>query len=233
MKIKYSHFPTSALFDAIKTFVPVAPIGDAVLDTAFEISGKIYFARTISDQFCDDSSADAFNITTMTDRDSEQAVYLSPRRNSIFTGGLIDAVTLFREGYNVYPVEEYQHSDVAIRPVSRTPIRSARAIETGSFREGVSLACRFDSSFAFLAQPKSWPAPTTEFLREFSNWMNGYSYSYEILCATPGDLNDDGKTKFSIDVLDECRSYYGTANAETVALESLEACIKQLERVEG
>jgi hypothetical protein len=227
--MKIENFTSSAIFSAIHPFVPKSEISDTTLDTAHEIDGKIYFVRTVSDSFCDESSQDAFNVTTFKDRDAEQAVYLTPRKNSIFNGEIDDVVQLHRAGYKVYAVEEYEHSAIAIRLVSKTPIRTQKAISTGSFRNGVSLECRWDSSFAFFVQPKSWSAPTDEFLSEFASWMNGYSYSYEVMCATPVGKNDDGEIEYAVEVLDDCRSYYSDESAKSSALHALENWIESLE----
>lgn len=231
--MKNTAFTASPLFDAIKRSAPKTPISDCILDTSYEVGGKVYFARTVSDPYCDESSADAFNITSFSDRGSEQAVYLSPRRNSIFNGQIDDAIQLLKDGYKVFPMEEYQHGDVAIRVLSLNPIKTQKELNTGSFRDGLNLSCNFDSSFAFLAQPKSWSVPTNEFLSEFSNWINGYSYSHELLCATPSGTDEDGQPAFTVDMIDQCSSYYGTNSAESAALEALECHVSSLEKVAG
>ncbi len=140
-------------------------------------------------------------------------------------------MALLKAGYRLYAVEEYVHSDVSIRLASLNPIRSAKAILTGSFRDGVKLSCRWDSSFAFFAQPRSWSKPTPDFFAEFSNWINGYSYSFEILKATANGTNDEGESIFAIECVDQCGGYYSTENAEGSAVDSLESICKQLETV--
>lgn len=229
--MKIATFPTSALFDAIKSFVPKTEIDSTVLDIAYEVDDKIYFARVVNDSSCDDTSTQAFGLTTFDNRSSEQGVYLSPRRNSIFGGQLVDAVQLMKDGYKVYPIEEYTHSDIALRLVSKKAIRTHLEILNGTFRDGHSKQCQFASTFAFLAQPKSWSAPTAEFLNEFSNWINGYSFSYELMCATPCGTNEDGETKFTVEVIDDGNGYYSSDNAESAGLDALDHAIPKHETV--
>lgn len=229
--MKYSNFSTLATFTAIKPFLSKTVIASSVLDTAFEIGDSVYLARVVNEEFCDQSSEDAMNVTRFSNRDCDQAVYITPRNRSIFHGQLDDVVTLFKEGYKVYPLEEYEHGDTAIRLASNSCVRSAKAILTGSFREGVTLSCRFDSSYAFLAQPTDWTKPSKVFLEEFSNWLNGYSYSIEVLKATIGGTNDAGNSVFTIETLDQCTGYYSASSAESAALESLELICKHLQLV--
>lgn len=232
--MKIATFPTSALFDAIKAFVPATENVATILDTAHEIDGKIYFARVLRDSFTDESSTAAFSINVMNKRgEADQGVYLSPRRNSIFRGQLDDAVQLMKEGYNVYPIEEAEHNDVSIRLVSANPIKTHRDILTGSFREVHASNRNFENSFAFLAQPKSWADPTNEFIDEFNNWMNNCSYSYEVLSAMISDVNEDGDSEFIVEIISERRSYYSTARAESIASDALENCIRKIERTKA
>jgi hypothetical protein len=228
---KLKNFASLATFAAIEPFLKKAAINANVIDTAFESADSVYLARVVSDEYCDASSEDAMQVTTFKERSDESAVYISPRRNSIFSGQLDDVVALLKAGYKLYAVEEYEHSDISVKLASSSPIRSAKAILTGSFRDGVKLSCRWDSSFAFFAQPKSWSKPSPEFFSEFSNWLNGYSFSYEVIKATIQGVNDEGDSTFEIEVVDQCTGYYSTESAEASALESLEAICKHLEAV--
>ena len=228
---KFTNFTTLATYSAIELFLKKSPIHAEVLDTAFESSDSVYLARVISDEYSDSTSEDAMQVTTFKNRSAEMAVYISPRRNSIFNAQLDDVVALFKVGYKVYVIDEYVHSGVSIRLASSGPIRSAKAILTGSFQDGVKLTCRWDSSFAFFAQPRSWSKPSPEFLEEFSNWMNGYSYSYEILKATISGTNDEGESIFEIKTIDQCCGYYSSESAEASALYSLESICKHADAV--
>ena len=125
--MKIPQFPTTALFNAIYKFILPSEIGDTILDIAHEIGDKIHFARVISEPYCDEGSDEAFNITTFQNRDQDQAVYLTPRGSSTFGGNLDDAVQLLKEGYKVYPMEEYEHSAISVRMATTTPIRSVSA----------------------------------------------------------------------------------------------------------
>lgn len=220
---KVTNFTTLATYSAIEPFLKKSPIHAEVLDTAFESSDSVYLARVINDEYSDSTSEDAMQVTTFKDRSEDNAVYISPRRNSIFNADLDDVVALFKAGYKVFVIEEYVHSDVSIRLAVSNPIRSAKAILTGSFRDGVKLSCRWDSSFAFFAQPKSWSKPSPEFFEEFSNWMNGTAFSYEIVKATISGTNDEGESIFEIETIDQCFGYYSSESAEASALQSLES----------
>ncbi|WP_139313464.1 hypothetical protein [Rhodoferax antarcticus] len=226
---KLVNFSSLAVCSAIEPFLKKASINAKILDTAFDDSNSVYLARLISEEYCDEGSEEAMQVTTYRKRSEEDyAVYISPRRNSIFNGSTDDAVALFKDGMKVYPVEEYQHGDTNIRLVGDA-IRSAKAILTGSFREGVNLSCRWDSSFAFFAIPKSWKKPGTQFFEEFSNWLNGVSYSLEVVKATANGVNEDGKTRFSIEQLEQCYGFYSTECAESDAIMTLESICKQAE----
>ncbi len=228
---KLKNFTSLAIFSAIEPSIKASPIHANVIDTAFETRDCVYLARVVADEYCDATSEDAMNVTTFKKCSDEMAVYVSPRRNSIFSGQLDDVVALLKGGHRVYAVEEYQHSDIAIRLASLSPIRSAKAILTGSFRDGVKLSCRWDSSFGFFAQPRSWSKPTPEFFAEFSNWINGYGYSFEILKATANGINDQGQSVFSVACIDQCTGYFSSESAEASALETLESICMQLEIV--
>jgi hypothetical protein len=230
LKMKHSKFTSLALFDTIKGFLPEVDISADVLDTAFESGNTVMMARVVSDSFCDQDSADAMCINTFAERDPEMGVYVTPRSRSRFGGSLDDVLVLFKERYKLYPVEEYEHGDVAIKLASNDQISSARAIWTGEFRQGLQLSCRFDSSYAFIAVPKSWSRPSKAFFEEFSNWMNGYSYSLEVLKATLVETNEDGESVFDVEVVDSCGGFYSTEAAESAALESLQCSFEQLEK---
>lgn len=233
---KLKNFASLATFAAIEPFLKKSPINASVIDTAFEAADCVYLARVVSEPYCDASSEDAMQVTTfkkhrLVSGDNELAVYISPRRNSIFSGQLDDVVALLKAGYKLYAVEEYEHSAISVKLASNNPIRSAKAILTGSFREGVKLSCRWDSSFAFFAQPRSWSKPSPEFFSEFSNWLNGENYSFEVIKASINGVNDDGVSVFEIETVDQCSGYYSTESAEASALESLESICKHLEAV--
>jgi hypothetical protein len=216
----------------IKGSIPTTKLEGSIVDKAFEINGKIYFVRTQMVEYCDEDSRDAFNITNFMERNAEEGVYLSPRRNSIFRGNLENALTLLKEGYKIYPVEEYEHSSMAIHLLAGGPIKTQKAIETGSFRIGASLTCRFDSSFAFWAQPKSWSKPNRELLNSFASWMNGEVYRLQVLCATRRISGFDGGVSYDVEVLEEDYTYYyGSSNAEAAALDDLRFRMKELTAV--
>jgi hypothetical protein len=64
-----------------------------------------------------------------------------------------------------------------------------------------------------MAQPKGWPAPTNTLLAEFSNWMNGYNYSIEVLCATL-DSSHGADGAYKVEVVEALNSYYGDSAEE-------------------
>lgn len=177
------------------------------------------------------SSEEEFGLTVFSRRNSDLGVHLSSSATSSFCGQLTDAVQLLKEGFNVYPVEEHIHTDISLKLVSNQPIRTEQEILSGSFRDSHTKKFRFASTYSFLAQPKSWSAPTAEFLKDFSNWINGYSFTYELLCATPDGFTENGETKFSIEIFDDCSGYCSSDNAERAGLDALEAAVSKREIV--
>jgi len=225
---KLTNFSSLAVCSAIEPYLNKVRVHASVLDTAYETPDSVYMARVVTDEYCDLSSEDALQIKTYRERNKDMGVYVSPRRISIFNADLEDVVDLFKSGFKVYPVEEYQHSATSVR-LAGNAITSAKEIRTGSFRQGINLHCRWDSSFAFIAVPKSWKKPSPEFFREFTSWLNGECYSIEILKATDTGLNEDGDTVFSIEEIETCSGFYSTESAEAEAISTLESVCKRAE----
>lgn len=205
-----SYWSAAPRIKVISPYLPDAPAsGVHVLGEYFEADGQMLFARILENPIGAPLSDVEFGVTRFGNRERDLAVYVTPRSSSSFNGSLDTLLILLDEGYDLYPVDELCHSDTVVKPLTTRPVRDKKLIVTGQFRAGLSLNCQFDSSFAFFAVPNGEPAPSPDLLDEFSNWLNGYSYGYELLCARP-DKSVDGIEKYIIEVIDDgpvCHSW--------------------------
>jgi hypothetical protein len=192
-----TNFTQTPLFDAIFAAKETNSLRDFD-STAYRLGNEVFFGATTSDSI-DQTPEDCLNLTRFSKRSSnaDHCVYITPRSRSIFSGDLSDVVALKREGYTLYVMDEYEHGSTSLSLASDTPIKTIKEIETGSFRAGASKTCRWDSSFAFIAFPKSWkmkPDSVRSYLKSVTNWMNGEGYAIETFKATVvshGDWGND------------------------------------------
>lgn len=226
---KISSFSTSVLAEAIAEFNSTPFKGGNFLDSAWGSKDEIIFAM-VDDDEVDADSFSACQVSTFKDRDvnGDTAVYISARRRSVFSGNMEQIETLFDEGYKIYVIDEHEHSAISLKLASSTEQEKGEVL-SGNFRKGLGRTCQFDSSFAFLAYPESWGAPSPESLDEFENWLNGYGKCFAVLSAKLVKDDQTHESSYEVTVLDSCHGYLGDKYAEESAYESLNAEVTQRE----
>lgn len=235
-----TNFTQTPLFEAIREAEDTNSLRDFD-STAYRIGNDVFFGSITSDGI-DQTAEDCLNLTTFRNRDNgdDNCVYVTPRLRSIFSGDLSDVVSLKREGFTLYVLDEYEHGSTSLSLASDKPIKTIKEIETGSFRGEASKTCRWDSSFAFIAFPKSWkmkPDSIRKYLQSVTNWMNGEGYAIETFKATVvshGDWASDSVLPIVSEVKDLDSTYgyltYDSAKNELCAnlKASVEYKVKQL-----
>lgn len=208
-----TNFTETPLFEAILEAKDTNSLRDFD-STAYRLGNDVFFGAITSDGI-DQTAEDCLNMTSFKKRGNgdDNCVYITPRSRSIFSGALSDVVELKREGYTLYVLDEYEHGATKLSLASDKPIKTIKEIETGSFRAGASKTCRWDSSFAFMAFPKSWkmkPDSIRSYLKSVTNWMNGEGYAIETFKATVvshGDWGNDAVIPIVSEVKDLDSTY--------------------------
>ncbi len=209
----------------ISPFIPRSRQGDRhLLSQCYEGNGRFLLGSVLSGSTASFGiDMDMLDVTDFARREPHKSVYITARRRSAFYGDMGMLQTLFLEGYALYPVEEYEHTHVCIKPLRNSKrIADLAQLRTGRFREDLQLSTEFDSSFAFMAMPADDPQPSNEMLDGFSNWLNGCCFSYELLCAT----RRDGQAGYQVDVMDNSPAFFTFDAARDQAEKALHAMAK-------
>jgi hypothetical protein len=205
-----------------------------LIGAPIQIGNQIIFARIFSDRADREDSMYVANITTFKNRDHFDEdhlrghVYLSGRRNSIFHSQEGDLFQLIKEGWRLYPVEEYEHGLIAIRSLGGKSISSKKALEGFLIHPDVSLRCRFDSSIAFYAIKIGSGKYEESWIKPFTNWRNGYAWGYEIISASLSENHSELKYENS----DTSCGFYDESQVNDEAKASfVNVCNYQLEEL--
>ena len=218
MFTKIALFPQTEIYDSLIGFLPNSYYSKPI-EEAYQNEKRIIFARIIDDS-CDMSSLEALNIGAFRQRDIDNCmVYVSSRRSSIFHGDLNQLETLIDEGYQLYPVDEYEHGGIDMRLLSNTPITKVDFLSGQTFKK-YPMHCRFDSSLAFIALPNDEHTINQDSLDIFVNWINGYAFAYQILEAVEG-VNGFGDPIYDIRLIDSSHGFLDEENAIACAEDSL------------
>lgn len=218
-----SYWAAEPLIQLMKPSLPgVNAVGASVMPDCYERDGQIFFTRIVTcPQLQEPWPTDVeFGVTRFGNRSRDIPVYITPRRDSSFNGTTSTLLALMEEGYELYPVDEHLHRDVTLLPLVSEPVKEARLIRTGKYRDGLKLTSQWDSSFAFIAMPPGEGAPSAKYLQRLSNWLNCYGHSFQVLRAKP--VKADVVSRYEIDVIEDGPLYLSLEDAQRDAQSALQ-----------
>lgn len=219
-----SYWAAEPLIQLMKPSLPrVNALSESVMPDCYEIGGEMYFSRLIAcPQLRSAWPTDVeFGVTRFASRDPEIPVYITARRDSSFYGTVEILLTLMKEGYDLSPVDESIHGHVTLLPLVKEPVRDAKLIRTGKYREGLTLTSQWDSSFAFIAMPQGEGAPSAKYLERLTNWLNCFGHSFQVLRAKP--VKADAVSGYEIEVIEEGPLLFSQEDAQKGAESALQA----------
>lgn len=219
-----SYWAAEPLIQLMKPSLPrVKALSTSVMPDCYEIGGEMYFSRLVTcPQLQHAWPTDVeFGVTRFANRNPQIPVYITARRDSSFYGTVEILLTLMKEGYELSPVDEHIHSDVTLLPLVKEPVRDAKLIRTGKYREGLKLTSQWESSFAFIAMPQGEGAPSAKYLDRLSNWLNCFGHSFQVLRAKP--VKADAVSGYEIEVIEEGPLLFSQEDAQRDAESALKA----------